>query len=134
MAVSPGVDGDGVHFIAMVNTGYHAAVASNGKTQFNNAKVDELAISVGNGERWVEQAKRESTVVSTLADRKSILADTRARALRRRRRGSPGEQVRAGCPSMAGCWRISGKITAERAYGSTRWGSQQVELEIPTNP
>jgi Glycosyltransferase family 87/WD40-like Beta Propeller Repeat len=76
MAVSPvvvpGVDGDAIHFIAMINTGYHAAVALNGKTQFNNAKVDELAISVANGERWVEQAKRESTVVSTLASQKGI--------------------------------------------------------------
>jgi len=77
MAVHPAVQGDAVLFVAMLGGGYHSAVVQNGMkqggiTEFNGADPDQLAVTAAKGESWVEQARHESTIVSTLAGRSDI--------------------------------------------------------------
>ena len=72
MAVQPATEDNTVLFVAMTD-GYHLAEQRDGTTQFSNTRHDDqLGIAPAGGERWVEQAGSESTIVSTLAGRNRI--------------------------------------------------------------
>jgi hypothetical protein len=73
MASHPAVQAEAIPFIALLSDGYHSAVARGDRVAFSEASdEDQLAITAANGERWVEQAGKESTVRSTLAGRSDI--------------------------------------------------------------
>ncbi len=77
MAVGPAIQGNDVLFIAMLGGGYHCAVVQNGMeqggmTEFDRTDPDQLAVTAAKGESWVEQARHESTIVSTLSSRSDI--------------------------------------------------------------
>jgi Glycosyltransferase family 87/WD40-like Beta Propeller Repeat len=77
MVVHPAVQGDDVLLVAMVDDGYHSGTVLNGMTQggitqFNSTGPDQLAVTAANGETFVEQARHESKIVSTLAGRSDI--------------------------------------------------------------
>jgi len=77
MAVNPAIQGNDVLFVAMLDDGYHSAAIENGMkqdglTHFNTAAPDQLALTVANGRRWLEQAGTESTIISTLPSAANI--------------------------------------------------------------
>jgi hypothetical protein len=73
MASHPAVQADATPFIALLSDGYHSAVTRGDSVEHSDAsKEDQLAITATIGERWVEQAGKESTVRSTLAGRSDI--------------------------------------------------------------
>jgi hypothetical protein len=73
MASHPAVQADATPFIALLSDGYHSAVTRGDSVELSDASnEDQLAITATNGERWVEQAGKESTVRSTLAGRSDI--------------------------------------------------------------
>ena len=72
MAVHPAMQGDALLFIAMHGDGYHAATERGGVTQFSSGGEEELAVTAAGGERWVERAGLQSTIVSTLTGRSGI--------------------------------------------------------------
>ena len=66
MAVDPAIQQGDLLFIAMMGDGYHAAGYHLGAIQFSPASPDDyLALTAADGERWVEQARHESTVISS---------------------------------------------------------------------
>jgi Glycosyltransferase family 87/WD40-like Beta Propeller Repeat len=73
MASHPAVQADATPFIALLSDGYHSAVTRGDSVELSDASnEDQLAITATNGERWVEQTGKESTVRSTLAGRSDI--------------------------------------------------------------
>jgi Tol biopolymer transport system component len=73
MASHPAVQADATPFIALLSDGYHSAVTRGDSVEHSDASnEDQLAITATNGERWVEQAGKESTVRSTVAGRSDI--------------------------------------------------------------
>jgi uncharacterized membrane protein len=73
MASHPTTQADTAPFIALLRDGYRSAVARGDRVEVSHASnEDQLAITAANGERWVEQAGKESTVRSTLAGRSDI--------------------------------------------------------------
>ncbi len=73
MAVHPATEDDAILFVSLLHDGYHASVAHRGAVTFSDTSdEDQLALTVANGERWVEQAGSESTIRSTLISRDDI--------------------------------------------------------------
>ena len=73
MASHPAIQADAIPFIALLRDGYHSAVARGDSVEVSHANnEDQLAITAANGEHWVEQAGKESTVRSTRAGRNDI--------------------------------------------------------------
>jgi hypothetical protein len=73
MASHPAVQADAAPFIALLSDGYHSAVTRGDSVELSDvSNEDQLALTATNGERWVEQTGKESTVRSTLAGRSDI--------------------------------------------------------------
>jgi Tol biopolymer transport system component len=70
--VQPTIQDNAVLYVAMLD-GYHLVEQRGLITQLvSTGHDDQLGMAVGRGERWVEQAGSESTIVSTIAGRNSI--------------------------------------------------------------
>jgi hypothetical protein len=73
MSVHPVIEDDAILFVALLRDGYHSAVARRGEVKFSDTSdEDQLAVTVANGERWVEQAGNESTIRSAVAGKDDI--------------------------------------------------------------
>jgi Glycosyltransferase family 87/WD40-like Beta Propeller Repeat len=72
-ASHPAIGSESTPFIALLSDGYHSAVArGNAVTYSDKGDGDHLAITATPDERWVEEAKEESTVRSELSARETI--------------------------------------------------------------
>jgi hypothetical protein len=68
IATSPTVAGGSVLFTALSDNGYRSGRLFEGRVQFRNNGIDQLAQTSSDTERWVEEADRESAVVSADAN------------------------------------------------------------------
>jgi hypothetical protein len=64
MARMPVVGDDGVSFVAMARGGYQTGIYRSGVASLSGNTLDELAVSVAGGDRWVEEVDRQSNIVS----------------------------------------------------------------------
>jgi Glycosyltransferase family 87/Dipeptidyl peptidase IV (DPP IV) N-terminal region/WD40-like Beta Propeller Repeat len=72
-ATRPSIEDDSTLFIGLRSDGYHSAIARGDIVTFSD-KVDgdHLAITAANGEHWIEEARTNSTLRSTLVGRTDI--------------------------------------------------------------
>lgn len=72
-ATRPAIEGDSTLFVALLSDGYHSAVAHEGTVTFSEKRNgDHLAVTATNDEHWIEQARKDSTLQSSLVTRDEI--------------------------------------------------------------
>ncbi len=73
MEVNPVVQGDSIHFIALLADGYHLATETGGQVRFSeSSQTDYLGVAAAKDTRWVEKVGRKSTIVSTQPEASDI--------------------------------------------------------------
>lgn len=68
LAVEPVAHNDSILFISMLADGYHAAQRTDDRVQLSDTGLDLLALTAAGDKLWVEEAGRESRIVSIGSD------------------------------------------------------------------
>jgi hypothetical protein len=71
-ANGPATQNDNILFTAMAPTGYRIATQKDGYIKLDADGIDQLAVTATSGERWIEEAGRESTIISSVSGREVI--------------------------------------------------------------
>ena len=64
IAARPSVTNGTVSFVGMLRNGYQVGMWAGGAPSFSGNKVDQMGVAVEEGERWIEEVGRQSSIIS----------------------------------------------------------------------